>query len=118
MDELTIILIYNKEDDNLLEINKIIFEEFLKDKTELPVESVAMNVKSSKFTEQRTANSLLRQHGTTKTPLLLFRKKGVSVRAIYSEEIKAISDYNALLPKRFEEAKGIEVTIVEEEVFE
>mgnify|MGYP006362998039 CR=1 FL=1 len=77
------------------------------------------NINSSKFLERRTANSLMSRHATLKSPLILFKKEGVVVRALYSEEVNDLSEYPDLIIKKYLEALvAVPVIEPEEEIFE
>lgn len=107
--EIGVILVYTKEDEEIQHIVSVLGS--IMDITGvngLPFSLKDYNAKSSLFLEKRTANSLLSQHGTSATPLILFSKNGTVVRALYKEE-KYESFEDAFVEKYFD-AKEVDVT--------
>src|SRR5215217_7506568 len=111
-----LVLVYRRDDDGLDYIRELLGE--VEENNEDVDCFVQYNLTSSKFLEKRTANSLLSRHATLNTPLILFRKEGVVVRALYSEEVIDISYYDQMIIRKLVEARQAIPVIVEEEELE
>ena len=110
-------LVYTKDDEGVIDIPNFIGDWIIKNKT--PIGFKTYNAKSSGFTEKRTANSFLSKHGTTNTPLMLFSKEGVVVRALYKEEHKNYDSFaDAFIDKYYEALKAEVPEQYVEETFE
>jgi len=99
-----VVLVFRRDDERLEEARKAISD--LVAANDDVTDPVQYNLTSSKFLEKRTAGSLLARHATFNTPLILFRKEGVVVRALYDEEVKDTADYPKMLFDKLKEARN------------